>query len=346
MRNAHRQAERDLSGERERLKETVRLATQAANEAAREVARRAQEASRQVAEAARAAGMEAAEAARAIGRQATGSLAAAGATAQETAVPDAALDATETGAAAPAATEGTPSSQTPHQPVSPTGSGAAGAPTSQRAIAPAGTRWVTAELLAGDIDVYAVAGLTGPEIEGSGEISAVETDYGFLIKLAPERGGILDRFLARVRSSDITVKIPADYGLNLRATAGDVDLHGVKYLQGRITAGDVRARGLEGIDFTTMAGDVDMELRLKEGEHSLICATGDLDVVLSPDSDVSIDGSVSIGDAHSSHPAIRTERHTLGERLTGTLGSGAARLSLRVTTGELAVKVKDQNGSG
>lgn len=288
--------------------------------------------------------LEAAEAARAIGQQAAGSPAAAGATAQEAAGPDAGLSGAET-AAAPSATEGTPASQAP-QPVSRTGSGAAGAPTSQRAIAPAGTRWVTAELLAGDIEVYAVAGLTGPEIEGSGEITAVETDYGFLIKLAPERGGILDRFLARVRSSDITVKIPADYGLNLRATAGDVELHGVKYLQGRITAGDVSARGLEGIDFTTMAGDVDMELRLKEGEHSLICATGDLDVVLSPDSDVTVDGSVSIGDAHSSHPAIRTERHTLGERLTGALGSGAAHLSLRVTTGELAVKVKDQNRSG
>ncbi len=318
---AHRHAERDLSGERERLKETVRIATQAANEAAREVARRAQEIGKQAAEAAHAAAFEATQVARDLSQQATG---------------------------APPAQPRQPAPTEPAPPVEAAGASEprVGGPASQRRIAPAGTRWVTAEVLAGDFVVQSVPGLTRPEVDRPDGVSIVETDYGFLIKQAPDRGSILDRFLAHARSVDMKVRIPADHGLNLRATAGDIDLRGVKYLQGRVTAGDIKARGVEGIDFTTMAGEVDVELKLVGGDHALTCSTGDLEVTLTPDSHVTIDGSVSIGEAHASHPALRTERRTLGERLTGTLGGGTAALTLRVTTGELAVKVEDQDRSG
>lgn len=221
----------------------------------------------------------------------------------------------------------------------PSPGGSSGAPQSTLSMAPSGTRWVTVDVLSGDVNVHAVAGLERPEVIGSEHLSAVETDYGFLVKQVPERGSILDKFLANVRSSDITVKIPAEYGLNLRATAGDIDLHGVKYLQGRVTAGDISASGLEGIDFSIMAGDLDLEMTLKEGEHSLTGATGDIDVLLGADSDVTIDGNVSIGDAHAAHPAITCQRQTLGERISGSLGNGTARLRLRMTTGDLGIKV-------
>lgn len=305
--NAEKQAERD-SAERERLKEAVRIATQAANEAAREVARRAQSIGKQAAEAAHVAAQEATQAARDLSQQAT----------------------------------------VVHLPQLPrpdeNGDDRVAGPASQRRIAPAGTRWVTAEVLAGNFVVEAVPGLARPEVDRPDGVSIVETDYGFLIKQAPDRGSILDRFLAHVRSVDLKVRIPADHGLNLRATAGDIDLHGVKYLQGRVTAGDVSADGVEGIDFTTMAGEVDIELKLTAGDHAITCSTGDLEVTLSADSHVTIDGNVSIGEAHASHPAVSTERRTLGERVVGTLGSGAATLTMRVTTGELAVKVAGDSG--
>lgn len=337
-----RDAERQrLVEERERLREAVRNTTRAANEAAREASRRAQDVGWSVAETARAAGQEAVDAVRAIGQQVGANLGGDPQPAKGAETPpehtgqhaDAAARATAAATAAHAATGQAATTQTAPA------AGGSGAPMSTRRIAPAGTRWVTVEVLAGDIDVHAVAGLQRPEVVGSGSIHVSETDYGFLIRQAPERGSILDRFLAHVRSDDVVVKIPADHGLNIRATAGDIDLHGVKYLQGRVTAGDISASGLEGIDFTTMAGDVDVSLRLKEGEHSLTGATGDLDVVLSPDSDVTVDGSVSIGDAHSNHPSIGTNRQVLGERIAGTLGSGAASLNLRVTTGDLGIKV-------
>lgn len=335
-----------LSEERERLREVVRNTTRAANEAAREAARRAQGAGWSVAETARAAGQEAVDAVRAIGQQVGANLGGIPPVESAEGLPE--QSGQHVAAAGPvtaAATTQTATAQTTTAPTGPV-SGTAGAPLSTRRIAPADTRWVTVEVLAGDIDVHAVPGLQRPEVVGSGSIHLSETDYGYLIRQVPERGSVLERFLAHVRSDDVVIRIPADHGLNIRATAGDIDLHGVKYLQGRVTAGDISASGLEGIDFTTMAGDVDVSLRLKEGDHSLTGATGDLDVVLSPDSDVTIDGAVSIGDAHSNHPAISINRQVLGERITGTLGSGAARLSLRVTTGDLGIKVAEAGRDG
>ena len=209
-----------------------------------------------------------------------------------------------------------------------------------RNIAPAGTRWVTVEMLAGNLTVDAVEGLQRPEIDASvGNPIVEDTEDGYRIRFAPERGGPLDRFLSNVRSGSFTVRIGRDHGLMLKATAGDVSLNDVRYLQGQLTAGDLSASPLEGVDFTTMAGDVSVTLRLRDGEHALTSAAGDVNVVLAPDSDVTVDGSVSIGDASSDFGGISSNRHGLGERIEGTLGRGAATLRLRVTTGDLNIRV-------
>lgn len=211
------------------------------------------------------------------------------------------------------------------------------------AIAPAGTKWVTVEMIAGDLDVWAVDGLSGPEVEGGqGNVDVEDAADGYTVKFAPDRGGALDRLLSHFRSGTLRVRIPSDHGLVVKATAGDVDLHGVRYLRGKLTAGDLSADALEGVDFSSMAGDLDVALLLKEGKHVLTVGAGDVEVTLDDRSDVTVDAFVSIGDVSSDEQGFSHARRAVGGQLTGALGSGEARLELRATTGDIDVKVGRQ----
>lgn len=208
------------------------------------------------------------------------------------------------------------------------------------AIAPPGTRWVNIEMLSGDIDVWAVDGLVGPEVEGGpGNINVEDTPDGYTVKFAPDRGGVLDRFLSHVRSGSLKIRIPSDHGVVVRATAGDIDLHGVRYLRGSLTAGDLDADALEGVDFSSTAGDLDVNLLLRSGNHLLTVGAGDVAVTLDERSNVAVEANVSIGDATTSAPGFSHTHRTVGAQMAGTLGSGDGRLQVRATTGDVSVKV-------
>ena len=196
-------------------------------------------------------------------------------------------------------------------------------------------------MIAGDLDVWAVDGLSGPEVEGGpGTINVEDTAEGYTVKFAPDRGGVMDRFLSHIRSGDLKVRIPSDHGVVIKATAGDVDLHGVRYLRGNLTAGDLNADVLEGIDFSSMAGDLDVGLRLTTGRHVLTIGAGDVEVTLDDRSDVTVDATVSIGDATSHAPGFSRNHRSIGSQLGGQGGSGAAHLELRATTGDVDVAVR------
>lgn len=211
--------------------------------------------------------------------------------------------------------------------------------------APEGTRWVRVSLLAGDLTLRADPDLYEVVVEDAPEGVQVErTDDGFAVRRPlPEReGSWIERFVTRLRADDLVVRIPADHGVDLDVTAGDVELVGVPYLRGHLTSGDLDARGLRGIDFRTAAGDLDLELTLTEGHHRLRATAGDVNVRLTGGSDVTLRGSVAIGEASVRGAGLEIERRGLGQRFTGKAGSGTAELELHVTTGDLDVKVDDE----
>ena len=215
------------------------------------------------------------------------------------------------------------------------------APRPGAAIAPSGTKWVTIEMIAGDLDVWAVDGLSGPEVEGGpGNVNVEDTADGYTVKFAPDRGGVLDRVLSHIRSGSLRVRVPSDHGVVVKATAGDVDLHGVRYLRGNLTAGDLNADGLEGIDFSSMAGDLDVAAKLTSGRHVLTVGAGDVEFTLDDRSDVTVDAAVSIGEASSDAAGFSRNARTVGSELSGQVGSGAAHLELRATTGDVDVSVR------
>ena len=193
-------------------------------------------------------------------------------------------------------------------------------------------------MLGGDLNVMTVPNLTSPVVEGGpGDIRIEDVEDGFRVRFEPERGNILGGLLASLRSGDILLRLPPDYGLVVEATAGDVDLQGVKYLCGRMRAGDITADRLEGVDFSMTAGEFDATLDLRPGRHLVTVGAGNLDVDIVEGSDVAVTGRVSIGDVESKVPGLQRRSSGLGGSLSGVLGAGAARLDLRVTTGDLDI---------
>lgn len=205
-------------------------------------------------------------------------------------------------------------------------------------IAPAGTKWISVEMLAGELKVKAVPGLTGPIAEGGpGHFDIQETDDGYRIQFMPERGTFIDRIVTSLKSGELKVQVPPDYGLNLQATAGDVTLRGVRFLRGRMRAGELNADTLEGVDFGMTAGEFTATIDPRPGYHIVTIGAGDLNVRLPQDANARVKGRVSIGDADARIAGLHRSGSGLGGSIEGTLGDGAATLDLRVTTGDLDV---------
>lgn len=212
--------------------------------------------------------------------------------------------------------------------------------------APAGTRWVHVSLLAGDLSLRADPEADRVQVKGDGEGIEVEpTADGFEVRHVGRKGmdSWVDRFLSRIRSGHVEVRIPGGHGVDLGVTAGDVELRDVPYLRGRLTSGNLDARGLRGIDFVTAAGDLDLEMTLTEGRHRLRATAGDVTLRLGAGSSVAVDGSVSIGSASVQAPGFDVDRRGIGQHFRGELGGAAAELDVHVTTGDLKVRASDEH---
>lgn len=210
-------------------------------------------------------------------------------------------------------------------------------------FAPEGTRWVSLQMLAGNLDVVVDDALEEPEIESDGPVDVIveRAADGFKVSWDQPSGSFLDKVFGRLRGGNLSMRLPPGYGLSLAATAGDVDLDGVHYLRGHLTAGDLDARGLKGIDFTSRAGDIEVEAELTAGAHRLNVTAGNVEVRLAATSSVAITADASIGDISSRVPGVKPTSRGLGEGLKGTYGAGAATLDIAVTTGKIELEVRD-----
>jgi len=197
-------------------------------------------------------------------------------------------------------------------------------------------------MLAGDLDVVVDDDLDAPAIESDGPVDVIieRADNGFRVRWDQPSGSFLDKMIGRLRSGNLSMRLPPGYGLDLAATAGDVDLVGVPYLRGHLTAGDLDASGLKGIDFTSRAGDIEIDAELTTGSHRINVTAGNVQVRLAPTSNVAIKADASIGDISTKLPGLNTTSRSLGESLEGNYGNGAARLEVSVTTGSIDLRAR------
>jgi hypothetical protein len=206
-------------------------------------------------------------------------------------------------------------------------------------------RWVEVSMLAGDLDVRLDESIVTPEVrsgDGSAPVEVVSEGEGFRIsQFGTTKGDLLNRLVEGLKRSDLDIRLPPGYNLHLDMKAGDVSIRDIPYLKGKVLAGDVDARGLLGVDLKMQAGDLDLQLRPTDGRHRVHVSAGDVTVRLQPGSSAQVRGRVSIGEVSTSgmQPA---ERSGLGASVNAAVGGGAADLDLRLSTGQLTLKVHDE----
>jgi len=197
-------------------------------------------------------------------------------------------------------------------------------------------RWVRVEVSAGDLTIAVDNNLSEPQVHG--EVELHQDGENFVVRgrsgeesLGGWLGGIL-------RRRDVTIKLPAGFGVAIAGAAGDVTIDGVPFVKGRLTAGDISLKNVGGVDLVAISGDIDARLRLAQGEHTLKATSGDVDIRLLAGSSVRVEGRATSGDI-SLPKNFTSEGQLMVRKFSGTVGSGRATLKLNIISGDLDLEV-------
>lgn len=215
------------------------------------------------------------------------------------------------------------------------------APTPESTPSDVPRTWTTVHATACSLDIRVDATLHEPRLDvRQGDLTLERNDDGWHLHQGKpgDEPGRLSRFLKRLHHAKGTLTLPEGTGVHLDVTAGDLDLHGVPALTGRLHAGDVEARGLHAIDLKVHVGDVDIHLDPVPGNHRIHLSVGDLDVRLAHGADVTLHGHVDVGDAEAARPFHHERRGLIAAAIEGTSGSGTANLHASVGTGDLTIR--------
>jgi hypothetical protein len=235
---------------------------------------------------------------------------------------------------------GVPPVETPEGPDAPPAPDPAAPETAAALEVPDGTRWCRIELLAADLTVRA-DDVAEPTIdENEGHFVLTPTDDG--LRITARREHTLEGWIGRMRALDVSVRLPRSWGLLLDLKAGDADVRDVPYVRGRMLAGDLDIRNAEAVDLTKGAGDLAIAFRPTRGRHRIVSKAGDLDVTFLPGSQATVEGSVAMGDLDA--PGFAVERRTIGGTARGRFGSGAARVEVRLSAGDLNLRAPRSEG--
>lgn len=154
----------------------------------------------------------------------------------------------------------------------------------------------------------------------------------------------------------------------IRTVSGDVTLAGLhggtraETVSGTITAeqvtGDLKANALSGsitviagaggaLDLSAVSGTIALDLENPMPPTVKVhCVSGSITARLPHQPDVTVDVKAANGRATSAFPEIPVRRANNAQRLTGSLGSGAARLSGQVMSGAVTLLRRDADDEG
>lgn len=186
---------------------------------------------------------------------------------------------------------------------------------------PSALRWVRVRLTAGELVASFDPSLSAPQVEGK-----VETHQnGRDLEVTPQTpgGDFLDNLLGGLKIGQVSVRVPAGWGLEVHGTAGEVRARGLPYVKARLVAGEVDLSDVQGVDVEVKTGQIDGSVRLTEGRHRLHVALGEVDVKILPGSSVKVESRVGLGNLETTPRQV---------------GQGQAQLEASVSVGKLEVR--------
>ncbi|MER3443260.1 MAG: hypothetical protein C4342_01975 [Armatimonadota bacterium] len=186
---------------------------------------------------------------------------------------------------------------------------------------PSALRWVRVRLTAGELVASFDPSLREPEVEGK-----VETrENGRDLEVSPQipGGDFLGNLLGGLKIGQVTVRVPAGWGLEVHGTAGEVRARGLPYVKARLMAGEVDLSDVQGVDVEVKTGQIEGSVMLTEGRHRLNVTLGEVDVKILPGSSVKVESRVGLGNLETTPRQV---------------GQGSAQLEASVSVGNLEVR--------
>jgi DUF4097 and DUF4098 domain-containing protein YvlB len=149
------------------------------------------------------------------------------------------------------------------------------------------------------------------------------------IDVRPEEGGltIATTYSGGTQHGGVryVISVPTDASVRINNVAGKVELAGV----------------LGNVTIETQAGAISANVGKVAGERTvdMSATTGAITLTIAPESSATVDASSTVGNFTSDVPGVsQTRENVIGARGTGTIGSGSARITLRTTTGAIALR--------
>ena len=142
--------------------------------------------------------------------------------------------------------------------------------------------------------------------------------------------------------ADVVINLPTHCEVQAKTVTGTLDVEGIfAPVSARVITGQLKLNNLAGPVYAkTVTGQLLYTGPLSEDNHRFETVTGEIVLALPVDTSAELSAQTTTGSVRCQLPLSnrQEERHFVGGKLRGTLGSGAGRIKAKITTGSLTIR--------
>lgn len=147
--------------------------------------------------------------------------------------------------------------------------------------------------------------------------------------------------------ADITIHLPAHCEVQAKTVTGSLDIKGMSApISARVITGKLVLQDIHGSIYAkTITGKLRYSGELTAENHRFETVTGEIVLALPATANAKLSAQTATGKLRCLLPLANSveERHFVGGKMQGTLGSGEGRIKAKISTGNLLIKpLKDE----
>ena len=142
--------------------------------------------------------------------------------------------------------------------------------------------------------------------------------------------------------TDLVIHLPAHCEVHAKTVTGKLSVEGIQApVTGRVITGKLTLKEIHGpIYAKTITGKLSYTGELTEDSHRFETVTGEIVLSLPPTTNARLSAQTATGNLSCQLPLtnLQEERHFVGGKLQGTLGTGEGRIKAKISTGSLVIR--------
>ena len=142
--------------------------------------------------------------------------------------------------------------------------------------------------------------------------------------------------------AELIIELPAHCPVQAKTVTGSMEIEGIAApVSARVVTGQLQLRDIDGpIYAKTVTGRLTYSGSLTDESHRFESATGEIVLTLPETVNAQLSAKTGTGSLRCKLPLTdqREERHLVGGKLWGTLGSGTGRIKAQIGTGSLEIR--------